>query len=111
MADLQCYKNVPSNLITNVILANQRFECRYSNFRDVVASFPPFSRPAARALRRARWHAKEVLDVNALYESIPSLLLQTIPYPSPPPPLRVMLYTYTCGVCRNFAFLEIYAII
>ena len=29
------------------------FRCRYSNFRDVVASSPSFSRPAARAPRRA----------------------------------------------------------
>ena len=43
--------------ITNVISANQHFAstfwCRYSNSRDVVTSFPSFSRPAARAPRRA----------------------------------------------------------
>ena len=86
-------------LSSPISISSRLFRCRYSNFRDVIASSPSFCRPAARAPRRARSHAKEVLDVNAL------LLLLAIPYPSPPPPLRVMLYTHTCGVRRNFTFL------
>ena len=36
-----------------ISISHRLFRCRYSNSRDVVASFPSFSRPAARVHRRA----------------------------------------------------------
>ena len=36
-----------------ISISQRLFRCRYSNSRDVVASSPSFSRPAARAPRRA----------------------------------------------------------
>ena len=38
---------------TPISISHRLFRCRYSNSRDVVASFPSFSRPAARVHRRA----------------------------------------------------------
>ena len=88
-------------LSSPISISSRLFRCRYSNFRDVIASSPSFCRPAARAPRRARSHAKEVLDVNAL------LLLLAIPYPRPHPPcvscyiLTPLVYVATLRFCGN----------
>ena len=57
-----------NGVITNVISANQpSFTSTYSFFRDVAASSPSFSRPAARAPQRAcsrasfTWRTRELL--------------------------------------------------
>ena len=41
-----------------ISISHRLFRCRYSNSRDVVASSPSFSRPAARAPRRACLQAR-----------------------------------------------------
>ena len=51
-----------------ISISHRLFRCRYSNSRDVVASSPSFSRPAARAPRRPCLRAK----VRPIYAVPPS---------------------------------------
>ena len=62
-----------------ISISNRLFRCRYSNFRDVVASSPSFCRPNAKGPRRARSQAKEVFD-----ELIPLLLCRPYLIPLTP---------------------------
>ena len=47
-----------------ISISHRLFRCRYSNSRDVVASSPSFSRPAARAPRRACPQARNTTNVT-----------------------------------------------
>ena len=52
-----------------ISISHRLFRCRYSNSRDVVASSPSFSRPAARAPRRACSQAMAVAVTLTLLRS------------------------------------------
>ena len=52
-----------------ISISHVHFRFRYSNFRDVVASFPPFSRLAARTPRRA---CSQVSGVSLRYHNCDS---------------------------------------
>ena len=47
-----------------ISISHRLFRCRYSNSRDVVANSPSFSRPAARAPRRACPQARNTTNVT-----------------------------------------------
>ena len=47
-------------------VSHRLFQCRHSTSRDVVASSPSFSRPAAKAARRACSQAKDFVKLKFL---------------------------------------------
>ena len=66
--ELECKQNIEKHvprIMTSLLMSSppisilhRLFQCRYSNSRDVVASFSSFYRPAARAPRRACLQAR-----------------------------------------------------
>ena len=85
-----------------ISISQRLFRCRYSNSRDVVASSPSFSRPAARAPRRACSQATQrqrywtianyryIISFIFAEEKVPDRPERppTAPKPAPPVPRR-----------------------
>ena len=76
-----------------ISISHRLFRCRYSNFRDAVASSPSFSRAAASVPRRAPSQATFLIKWNTwtVNVRISTLLKISDPFriiPPPPPPLK-----------------------
>ena len=71
-----------------ISISHRLFRCRYSNFRDAVASSPSFSRAAASVPRRARSQATFLFKWNTwtVNVRISTLLKISAPFRIPPPP-------------------------
>ena len=82
-----------------ISISHRLFQCRYSNSRDVVASSPSFSGPAARAARRACSQARAGAAVVLTISSIVLCLCIRLPlvvcvngkHPSPLPLPQLVL--------------------
>ena len=72
--------DVITNVISAISISHRLFRCRYSNSRDIVASAPSFSHPAARVPQRACRQAKNISStvIDAKFYGV-HLIVHVIP--------------------------------